>query len=70
MVEMEKIVGEVGRLVAQLAGDEDEATARAVERTRRAFQFLRSARQATRNGKDAEPNQQCSMTSSATANKM
>jgi hypothetical protein len=43
MGEMEKIVGEVGGLVTQLAGGEDEATARAVERTRRAFQFLRSA---------------------------
>jgi hypothetical protein len=41
MAEMEKIVGEVGGLVTQLAGDEDEATARAVERTRRAFQVLR-----------------------------
>jgi hypothetical protein len=41
MVEMEKIVGEVGGLVTQLAGEEDEATARAVERTRRAFQELR-----------------------------
>jgi hypothetical protein len=43
MAEMEKIVGEVGGLVTQLAGEEDEATARAVERTRRAFQFLRNA---------------------------
>lgn len=42
MAEMEKIVGEVGGLVTQLAGEEDEATARAVERTRRAFQALRS----------------------------
>ena len=41
MAEMEKIVGEVGGLVTQLAGDEDEATARAVERTKRAFQALR-----------------------------
>ena len=41
MAEMEKIVGEVGGLVTQLMGDEDEATARAVERTRRAFQVLR-----------------------------
>ncbi len=41
MAEMEKIVGEVGGLVTQLAGEEDEATARAVERTRRAFQELR-----------------------------
>ena len=53
MAEMEKIVGEVGGLVTQLAGDEDEATARAVERTRRAFQFLRSApRQAARKLKE------------------
>ena len=42
MAEMEKIVGEVGGLVTQLAGEEDEATARAVERTRRAFRALRS----------------------------
>ena len=42
MAEMEKIVGEVGGLVTQLAGEEDEATVRAVERTRRAFQVLRS----------------------------
>lgn len=42
MAEMEKIVGEVGGLVTQLAGEEDEATVRAVERTRRAFQILRS----------------------------
>lgn len=42
MEEMEKIVGEVGGLVTQLAGDEDEATVRAVERTRRAFQELRA----------------------------
>lgn len=49
MAEMEKIVGEVGGLVTQLAGDEDEATVRAVERTRRAFQVLRSPpRQAVR----------------------
>ena len=41
MAEMEKIVGEVGGLVTQLAGEEDEATARAVERTKRAFQALR-----------------------------
>ncbi|MFO0623683.1 MAG: hypothetical protein U0745_19995 [Polyangia bacterium] len=41
MAEMEKIVGEVGGLVTQLAGEEDEATVRAVERTRRAFQELR-----------------------------
>jgi len=41
MAEMEKIVGEVGGLVTQLMGEEDEATARAVERTRRAFQELR-----------------------------
>ncbi|MBL9042811.1 MAG: hypothetical protein JNM83_14475 [Myxococcales bacterium] len=42
MAEMEKIVGEVGGLVTQLAGEEDEATVRAVERTRMAFQRLRS----------------------------
>ncbi len=49
MAEMEKIVGEVGGLVTQLAGEEDEATVRAVERTRRAFQVLRGApRQAAR----------------------
>ena len=49
MAEMEKIVGEVGGLVTQLAGEEDEATARAVERTRRAFHVLRSPpRQAVR----------------------
>jgi hypothetical protein len=49
MAEMEKIVGEVGGLVTQLAGEEDEATARAVARTRRAFQILRSPpRQAAR----------------------
>lgn len=42
MAEMEKIVGEVGGLVTQLAGEQDEATARAVERTRKAFQALRS----------------------------
>ena len=42
MAEMEKIVGEVGGLVTQLAGEEDEATARAVERTRQAFQELRA----------------------------
>ena len=41
MAEMEKIVGEVRGLVTQLAGEEDEATARAVERTKRAFQALR-----------------------------
>lgn len=53
MAEMEKIVGEVGGLVTQLAGEEDEATARAVERMRRAFEFLRSpARQAARKVKD------------------
>ena len=53
MAEMEKIVGEVGGLVTQLAGEEDEATVRAVERTRRAFQFLRSPpRQAERKVKD------------------
>lgn len=46
MAEKEKIVGEVGGLVTlveQLAKEEDEETARAVERTRRAFQFVRSA---------------------------
>ena len=42
MAEMEKIVGEVGGLVTQLMGEEDEATARAVERTRQAFQELRA----------------------------
>ena len=53
MAEMEKIVGEVGGLVTQLAGEEDEATVRAVERTRRAFQFLRSApRQVDRKAKE------------------
>lgn len=41
MAEMEKIVGEVGGLVTQLAGEEDVATARAVERTKRAFAALR-----------------------------
>jgi len=41
MAEMEKILGEVGGLVTQLVGEEDEATARAVERTRRAFELIR-----------------------------
>jgi len=41
MAAMEQLVGEVGGLVTQLAGDEDEATARAVEKTRQAFQSLR-----------------------------
>ena len=44
MAEMEKIVGEVGGLVTQLAGVDDEATVRAVERTRQAFLAVRSRR--------------------------
>jgi len=54
MAEMEKIVGEVGGLVTQLAGEEDEATLRAVERTRRAFLALRSGQRAhSRGGRGA-----------------
>lgn len=41
MAEMERLVGEVGGLVTQLAGEEDEATSRAVARTRRAFEQVR-----------------------------
>ena len=52
MAEMEKIVGEVGGLVTQLAGDEDEATVRAVERTRRAFHILRSGQRASSRSKN------------------
>ena len=45
MAEMERIVGEVGGLETQLAGEEDAATVRAVERTKQAFQSQRRRHQ-------------------------